>query len=104
MNRTMVGSALVALVAAGCASSGVRATDPWLTARKSTDCSQPSCLFAVVQDSSGTQLPHADVELSGTSIHANTDSRGRLALQNIPLGSRRIRLFADGAPIESAPL
>ena len=104
MNTLSWTAALGAAVVVGCASGGARAHDPWLGSRQASDCTQPSCLFAVVTDSSGNPLAGADVELSGTSIRTTTNNSGRLAIQGIPLGSHRVRLFADGAPIESAPL
>ena len=104
MRGTLAAAAVAAVLASACASGGARAHDPWLGTRTMADCSQPACLFAVVTDSAGHPLSGADVELSGTSVRATTTNNGRLALQNIPLGSHRIRLFADGATLESAPV
>ena len=104
MRARHMAAACGAVLAAACASAGVRASDPWLGTRSANDCTQPACLFAVVTDSAGHPLSGADVEVVGTQVRATTNNVGRLSLQGIPLGSHRIRLFADGAPLESAPV
>lgn len=90
---------------AACAGSYNRTThDPWLRSKSASDCPQPSCLFAILVDSAGTPLAGADVELTGTTVHVTTNNQGRIMIQAIPLGSHRIRVFANGEPIESTPV
>ena len=81
------------------------ASDPWLRARSDADCQQQfGCLFAIVEDSSRSPLSGADVELSGTSVHVTSNNQGRISAQNIPLGSHRIRVLANGETLESDPV
>ncbi|MEO7366585.1 MAG: carboxypeptidase regulatory-like domain-containing protein [Gemmatimonadaceae bacterium] len=53
---------------------------------------QPSIVVAFVTDTAGKPLEGAQVDVVGTSVSGNTDTRGRVALLAVPPGNAVLRL------------
>jgi hypothetical protein len=82
----------------------VAATDSWLRGLSDADCPRSACLFAVLVDTAGNPIVNADVELTGSAVHVTSNGRGRVIMQAIPLGSRRVRVTRNGETLESQPI